>query len=337
MSENQNNKISQEMCVHFDTNEHQIPVDLFVTTACSIEKISKELNKKVFNNKLSSQFYIMAPQKGGVIEWLNCVLINHPTEIGVGTFILNFISLRYTNKSLKEWAEKVLKISFDELEKEVKSLNTKKNEVIINSKIAIKLYIYAVFSFLFGDNDDLKKQNILPINFQSSFEAKNSFYERCLQPNNGVKGVGFEVKHKFPIKRNAFAKYIAKISPRDDDVYYRLQRIKVSNPTVDDSQTLWTGKIVPTNKTIKFSMDDEYFKDLLAKGLCPIKETNHIDEMIINFEYRTVQNRNMSKTTKISAKKVYFFNNKEISPIPTGMVIDIPITEENLNQFALFK
>lgn len=84
-------------------------------------------------------------------------------------------------------------------------------------------------------------------------------------------------------------------------------------------------------------MDDEYFKDLLAKGLCPIKETNHIDEMIINFEYRTIQNQNMSKTNKISAHKVYFFNDKEIAPIPNGLSIDIPTTEKDLNQFALFK
>lgn len=327
--------LQEELCIHFDTNEHRIPIDVFVTTASSIHKIAKDFNKKFFDNHLSPEIYVIPPKNGGFIEFFNFIVINHPIETYISSWFCNLLIKRYTDKKLTEWVDIGANLTLDELEKEIQRLKNCKDSFLLNTKVALKLYIITLQQFIQSNSDKLKELNITPQEFRNSFEAKNNFYESCLQPNTGIKGLGFSKKHIFSVKRNDFSSQIIKLPMTEDDVYYKLQKVIITNPTIVDDNTLWIGKIASNNKKIKFSMDDEYFKDKLIKGQFPIKSSNLDDEMLIYFEYRTIHDSKLRSRLSISAKTVYSFNNKEIHPLPDNIKEEIPQQYENPNQMRL--
>lgn len=335
MVEEKNNVIKEELCIHFDTDEHQIPLDVFLVTGSTINTITKEFNKKIFAGKISPKIYVVPSKNGGFIEIFNLFVTEHPLEIGVSSWFLNFILERYTDRSIKGWADKIANLAFDEIEKEIERIKKTKDNALMNTKIALKLYIYSLCSFISSDTDSLKKWQITPSENRNLFMAKNEFYESCLQPNTGIKGIGFNRKHYFSVKRTEFSNHIAKIPLTEDDVYYKLQKVIITNPTIVDDNTPWNGRIACNNKKIKFSMDDEYFKDKLIKGMFPFKSSNLDDEMLIYFEYRIMHDSNLKSRLSISAKTVYSFNNKELHPIPSNIIEEIVQNDENPNQLKL--
>lgn len=335
MNEKNNEVLQEELCVHFDTNEHRIPLDVFLATGSSIHKISKDFNKKIFDNHLSPEIYVIPPKNGGFIEFFNFIVINHPVEVCISSWFCNLLVKRYTDKKLTEWIDIGTNLTLDELEKEIKHLQKCKDNFILNTKIALKLYINLLQRFILSNSDKLKEFDITPQEFRNSFEAKNNFYESCLQPNTGIKGIGFNRKHVFPIKRNDFSSYIIKLPVTEDDVYYKLQKVIITNPTIVDDNTPWTGRIASTNKKITFYMEDENFKDKLIKGLSPLKESNLDDEMLVYLEYRTIYGKNLRQKQIISAKIVYKFNDKFLLPIPENIQIDIPQQNANPQQLNL--
>ncbi len=335
MNHKNEESFQEELCIHFDTDQHQIPLDVFLTTGISINKISKEFSKKFFDNKLNPEIYVVPPENGGFLEILDLIVSNHPVEVAVSGWFLNFLSERYTDNSLKAWADKTGCLIFDELEKEIKRILKAKDNMLMDAKIALKLYMYSLSNFILADINTLKNWNMTPREFRDSFEAKNNFYESCLQPNTGIKGVGCCRKHYFAVKRNEFSNHITKLPANDDDVYYKLQKVIITNPTIVDDNTPWTGRLVSSNKKITFYMKDENFKDKLIKGLCPLKSSNLDDEMLIYFEYRTVYGKNLKPRVITSANIVYSFNEKQLIPIPDGLMIELPQKDENPAQMKL--
>lgn len=335
MNKENDDVLQEELCIHFDTDEHQIPLDVFLTTGMTVGKISKEFNKKFFDNKITPEIYVIPPKNGGFMEILNLIVSTHPIEVGISGWFLNFLLKRYTDKSIKEWADKVGCAAFDEIEKEIKRVLEAKDNMLMDAKIALKLYMYSLSSFILTDTETLRKWDITPMEFRDSFEAKNNFYESCLQPNTGIKGIGCSRKHCFAVKRSEFSKHITKLPSTEDDVYYKLQKVIITNPTIVDDNTPWTGRLASNNKKITFHMKDDNFKDKLIKGLCPIKSSNLDDEMIVYFEYRTLYGKNLKPRQVISANIVYSFNQKQLLPIPEGLKIEIPQKNENPTQMNL--
>ncbi len=335
MEQNKNNFLSDNLCIHFDTNEHKIPIDVFVAAVNSVHNISKEISQKLFDNNIKAEIYIIPAEKGGFIEWLNYLLINHPAEIIIGKFGADFILKRISDKDLENWGKEILGIAWDECVRELKKIKENSENFALNTEIAFKLYLYAITRFLFYDTAKLKQWNINPQDFPAAFIAKNQFYETCLQPNNGIKGIGYTRNHSFPVKRNEFTSYMAKVHV-DDEVYYKLQKVVITNPTIVDSDDPWIGKIITQNKKIKFNMDDTYFKKLVMGGLCPIKSTNQDDEMIAYFEYRTIHYEDMKTKRIISAKKVYQYNDKIFEKIPDTLHFDFNYDVSNIDQPNLF-
>ena len=327
--------LQEELCVHFDTNEHRIPIDVFLTTGSSIHKISKDFNKKFFDNHLSPEIYVIPSGNGGFIEFFNFVIANHPLEVGISSWFCNLLIKRYSDKKLMEWIDIGANLTLDELEKEIKRLKKCKDNFTLNTRVALKLYISSLQKFILSSSDKLKEWNITPQEFRNSFEAKNSFYESCLQPNTGIKGIGFSRRHIFSIKRNDFSSQIIKLPMTEDDIYYKLQKVIITNPTIVDDNTPWTGRIASTNKKITFYMEDENFKDKLIKGLSPLKESNLDDEMLVYLEYRIIHGKNLRSKQVISAKIVYKFNDKILTPIPENIQIDIPQQDVNPQQMRL--
>ncbi len=328
-------KLSDDLCIHFDTDEHRIPVDVFVNTATSVLGISREMNKKLFNNKLKTEIYIIPAEHGGFIELLNYSIQNHPAEIIVGKFIIDFILKKVSDRDIKDWAEKILGIVWDEFVDELKKIKNDTESFALNTKIAFYLYLYIIKMFLFSNTETLNKNKIHPQDFPNSFIAKNKFYETCLQPNNGIKGIGYLKEHSFPVKRNEFTSYMAKVHV-NDDIHYKLQKIIITNPTIVDSDDPWIGKSITQNKKIRFNMDDIYFKKIIMEGQCPIKSTNQDDEMVAYFEYRTIHYENMKKRQIISAKKVYQYNDRIFDKIPETLHFDSDYDFAEDNQLNLF-
>lgn len=335
MNLDNNKMLQEELCVHFDTNEHRIPIDVFLTTGSSICKISKDFNKKFFDNHLSPEIYVVPPKNGGFIEFFNFVIINHPFEIGVSSWLCNLLLKRYTDKKLMDWIELGGNLTLDELENEVKRIKNCTDNFLMNTKVALKLYVNSLQRFIISDSDKLRTWEITPQEFRNSFEAKNNFYESCLQPKTGIKGIGVSKKHIFPVKRNDFSSQIVRLPLTEDDVYYKLQKIIITNPTIVDDNTPWTGRIASNSKKITFFMEDENFKDMLIKGLSPIKASNLDDEMLVYLEYRTTHGNNLRSKQRISAKVVYKFNDKVLQPIPGDIKIDIPQHNNNPQQLNL--
>lgn len=234
-----------------------------------------------------------------------------------------------------EWIELGGNLTLDELENEVKRIKNCTDNFLINTKVALKLYVHSIQRFILSDSGKLSTWEITPQEFRNSFEAKNNFYESCLQPRTGIKGIGVSKKHIFPVKRNDFSSQIVKLPLTEDDVYYKLQKIVITNPTIVDDNTPWIGRIASNNKKIKFFMEDENFKDRLIKGLSPIKASNLDDEMLVYLEYRTTHDNNLRSKQRISAKVVYKFNDKVLQPIPDDIKIDIPQQNANPQQLKL--
>lgn len=55
---------TQELCIHFDTNEHRISLDDFVTTVSSYEIIANNIAESVFDIKKGVKIYILPPKAG---------------------------------------------------------------------------------------------------------------------------------------------------------------------------------------------------------------------------------------------------------------------------------
>ena len=63
-TEQQYKSQTQELCIHFDTEEHRIGLDEFVLTVSSYETIANNIAESIFDIKKGVKIYILPPKAG---------------------------------------------------------------------------------------------------------------------------------------------------------------------------------------------------------------------------------------------------------------------------------
>lgn len=336
------NEYSQEFVVHFDIPDHRLTIDEFYQTAKTVQIITDSFNQFLFDGKPLVGMYVKAPEKGGVIETLELVLVQHPlisvVVTPVGVLFLDGIIKGLVGKNISEMGQtfsigtqKIIQDMVNDTANDIQRLK-------IDVPVGLELLKGSVEVFLQRDSNEIKKiEGSEKISLDASV-AKSKFYTMCAKSGK-IKGLGFSRKHEFPIKQSDFIKHIIAEPIQTDDIQrrYELHEVTIIAPVnVEDSQVQWKTKDKNTGKRISFFMTDGNFRNEFFGGLYPLKETKKDDEMLVYVEYTTTTHPNGKKYEKRQAIKVYRFNDRNLAEVPESIKLNTPYLNANPNQGELF-
>ncbi|MES2341636.1 MAG: hypothetical protein V4597_08160 [Pseudomonadota bacterium] len=225
------------------------------------EAVIRGLSRELFGGQLQFELVVLPPEEGTFLARLRVVLVVGgviwaflETDIGKG-FIKGL-----TDHEPAYWSEtlgKTLKTSAEEAleDRTVHPSDVQQFEALIVSEMAK--------SFLRKDNGELARAGISPRQFRDAFEAKNAFYQACIETPQ-VKAIGFSDEPVFPIKRSDFARLQAVLPPKEDEVEHPWSvgtaLLKVTSPNWDrdDRSRRWKGRD-QQGRDRYFTIEDEAF------------------------------------------------------------------------------
>ena len=295
--------------IHFDTRGrdgevvHQISLDTFIKTTQSLEKILDGFNAKLFDRKLDVKILILPPEDGGYFTKFIIWALAGGAYMMTSDYGDSFIK-EMTGKNRAEWGTR-----HHSLLKEV----TK--------------------SFFETDDEKIQNKTALQKQFPGAFAGRSDFYKVCINDTQ-INGVEFCKDYKF-IKRDRFPHYISESIQEELEPEYKIHKLKIISAVISKivkrtKSQKWKGKDYKNNKSLEFYLTDSEFNRKFLNDEYPIQETNVI---IAKFEYQKFKidgEINPSKT-RVSAVKIYKFNNILITNIPDDLGI-ISIGESGITE-----
>lgn len=333
---------SQEFVIHFDVSSHRLTIDEFYETAKTIQTITDGFNELLFARKPTVEVYVRPPEKGGLVEVLELIIKEHPlvpvVVVPVGLLFLEGIIKDITGKNIGEMGQTFSAETRKIIQDMVTSTSNDLQQLKVDIPIGLELLKGSVEAFLQKEPQEIKKiEGSSKIPLDASL-AKNKFYTMCAKSGR-IKGLGFSREHKFPIKQQDFIKHVV-AEPIQTDVIqkrYELHEVTIIAPVnVQDSQVQWKTKDKRTGRRVSFLMEDDNFRKEFFGGLYPLKETKKDDEMLVYVEYITTIRPDGKKHEKRQAIKVYRFNEREISPVPNDIKLNVKNLTANPSQSTLF-
>ena len=303
---------TKELCVHFDTEEHQIPLEQFEQTLISYKNIAKDFAENIFEIKSGLKIYVLPPQNGGFEVFLK-IFLEHPAISALSvTLAYDVIKGLVKGLTKNEKNEKFKDGFTPELGAEVFGETIKgfmcetASEIeILESKI----------------NNEYKPSK--PINLDVSKKQKADFYEACLR-DKGIKGIGFSVEHDFPLKRCDFAGRATPPKTKPLPEKTELKELIIVKSVNTDEKLQWEFKDANTKEAFSASIEDNDFNTMILNGQCPLKKKAAPDKIIalVKF-YKKLENGKERKDAFI-VTDVYKFNSKKLKDRPKGLRINRP-------------
>ena len=141
----------------------------------------------------------------------------------------------------------------------------------IRCKAEAKIVVEVTKAFLQKDNTEMEKIGIRVSNFRDAYQARNDFYQKCLDDRN-VQGVGFDDTDNFPINRSDFVALYVNLPPKEaesDDEPWQVsvETLSVTSPNWDQSDQAkrqWKGKDLQGKERL-FVVEDEGFWNLVKE------------------------------------------------------------------------
>ena len=250
---------TKELCVHFDTEEHQIPLEQFEQTLISYKNIAKDFAENIFEIKSGLKIYVLPPQNGGFEVFLK-IFLEHPAISALSvTLAYDVIKGLVKGLTKNEKNEKFKDGFTPELGAEVFGETIKgfmsetASEIeILESKI----------------NNEYKPNK--PINLDVSKKQKADFYEACLR-DKGIKGIGFSTEHDFPLKRCDFAGRATPPKTKPLPEKTELKELIIVKSVNTDEKLQWEFKDANTKEAFSASIEDKDFNTMILNGQCPLK------------------------------------------------------------------
>ena len=326
--------------LHFEKNEHNLPLDQFVDNALSIKEIIRAFDEEFADGELKYDILVVPPRDGGFIEtYLLVISVVGPFWGFIcsppGKAFIEGLTdhepsywLKKAGVGLKEYLleestkkPKTLQISQDKKPKNTVELvmNTdslrgnrleeRNKEQIEQNKNAAVIVSQIAINFINKKPDQLMKVGLLKRKFRKAYKAKNKIFEGCLN-NPNIKGLGFDYTQNFPIKQNQFLEHIVEI-PEDNDEdepdnwKVETKHIKVYSPNWRREGRKWQA-ITDNKKEVWFTIEDEQFWHLVkTKDIQP--DIN--DSMMVQWAYPAES----TSKSKLKVLRVLKYNGQDIS------------------------
>lgn len=300
--------------VHFKTPYHYLSVADFVEFSQDIEVIIHSINKLLFDWKNNINVLILPPEEGsflkkiGIIAWTTWAVI-----LGISELLDTEIAKAYIKWLTWHEPTYYAQIAWE---------NTK--EMLILKE--------ATGWFLEKDTLELERLWLQRDKLKPAFRAKNRFYETCLN-NKDIQAIWFTTDETFPIERENFWTKLANIIDSKDDSIpptYKLHELIIISPVnTRDSSAQWHAKDKISKKSLSFYLKDQDFFENFLAGKYPLKESESDDILIALIEYQKKEIDWEIKIIARNAVKIYSLNEKQISPIPDDLTVEIIRDKKN--------
>lgn len=312
-------KMSSAFYIHFDIDSHALPLADFVKSAQSTQKIINNLSENIFENKPQIKIIVCPPEKATFLAILGVIVIGGGGS--VWAFLESDIGKRYikglTGREPADFAEELGIATVKKLPNIAKEVRNVLYATVISSCTA---------GFLTKSSAEIQALEMQKEQFKPALEAKNLFYETCLN-NADIKAVGFDVSDKFSVNKENFIDQLSEIpEPEDNDKWIISSgSIRVESPTWNADGRMWVGKIKDKNRKLKdihFSIaDDNFWLHVMNKGLKKVKVG---DNVIVQWA------RQQSKSlAAIKVLRVLEYNGQKISNPLTAQEIDAEMAKLN--------
>ena len=282
-------KIREDIIVHFNVNEHYLSLSDFLITAKSVQSVVNEFNSQFFDGKLVEDIVVVPPEEGGFL--VNFGII---AGIVVGAFaVIDGDSGKAYIKGLTGHEPSYYSEKLGE--------TTRSGAFILKD---------AVKGFLEMEVNSLRNVGLTPKEFPQAFRAKNDFYKMCIADKR-INGVGFVCEDSFPVSRKAF---FDRIDFADGNLElepeYRVHHLRIiSSVNTIGSNAKWNFKDMQTRESFRAYLKDERFKLEFFSGGCPLKLKEEDDVIVAKVEYRKIRKDGEIRVFEINIIEVYKFNN----------------------------
>lgn len=261
----------ETISIHFDVPGHQIPLSTFIRTAEQTEAVIRSLNRELFDGNLRYELLVLPPEEGSFRSKLGVVLLGGWavlwtfTESDIGKAFIKGL----TTHEPAHWAEAVGAGLREKLIGGAEAAAPAGDEPGEEAKCRYGAMIVAeaTKSFLQANVSELEQVGITKTRFRDAFEARNEFYQACVQTPD-LRAIGFEDAPRFPIDRAGFSRLQVVLPPKEDDYdepwLTGIAILKVTSPNWDreDRQRQWKGKDGKGRERY-FRIDDEHFWSLV--------------------------------------------------------------------------
>lgn len=278
----------EQLHIHFDVDDHFIPLDDFMVTSDSAAEILDNLNKKIFAGNLKYELVVEAPTDGTFRNTMGIILFSAAIVPIAGDYSIGVFE-ELTGHPPSHYGEQHGKALRD---------------------LAV--------GFLSKEVDDLERCIPYQINLDRAFKAKSEFYETC-HANKDIKGIGFDETDNFPIPRERFLNHTSKDRIRELDSDFVICEAIVISPVNVDKDTQWELKDTVTNAKINAYMRDRSFKNAYLNGKYPFKETKEDDILKIMLEYKQQEKNGKIEKKETCINTVYKYNEVEILQVPSNL------------------
>lgn len=294
--------MAERILFHFDIEKNYLPVNDFVIMANSLQKISSAIVGQYYRNT-RYEISVCPAEYGSFKGWFGGILVGailvNPFEEYMSGFIKGL-----TGKAPSEYGE-----NHGQLVKD------------------------SIIGFYSQDTEQLKVPQ--EINLDVAIKAKSDFYTMCSK-NTDIKGIGFTNDRNFIIKRPDLPRYISQDIIRELPDTLVLQELIIYKPVNIPSDSQWSFKDNKTKQNLSAFISDEDFKNDFLSGKYPLKssESNDIILALVCYERQMVNGEEKIISRKI--KKVFKFNDIEISSVAGKFILNVPKLIQIDNEHSLF-
>lgn len=276
--------------IHYDVDDHFIPMADFVTASNSAQKIIDDLNKQILGGHLRYQLVVIPPEDGTFLKTIGFI-----TLTVIANAVVVPIASDYVLGAFEELAE---------------------HKPSDYGKDHVRALRDLTKGFFSKDVEELEKLIPREVNLDRAFKAKSDFYLSC-QNNEKIKGLGFNSSSDFPIRHDNFKNHISKdrIRPLESD--FIIYEAVLTSPVTEDKNFQWDFEDTVTKNKISAYMRDEAFKKAHLSGKYPVRESEKSDLMKILVEYKKQERNGEVEVKERCINTVYSFNDVDIAPLPS--------------------
>lgn len=297
----------KELCIHFNTENHQISIEQFEQTLNSYKLIAKDFAENIFEIKSGLKIYVLPPQNGG-FEVLLKILIDNPA-ISAILAALAYDAIKGLVKGL------------------TKNSKNKKFKDGITPELCAEVFGETIQGFMKETASDIE---ILEAKINSEYKPKKSinldiskkqkadFYAECIK-NKGIMGIGFSHEHEFPLSRNDFIERaippVTKPLPEKE----KLKKLIIVKSVNTDEKLQWEFKDVDTKEAFSANIEDKEFNENFLNGKYPLKKNSSPDKILALVQFNKKLENGKEKKDSYIIKAVYKFNQQKLKERPKGL------------------
>lgn len=281
--------------IHFNKSQHFLTVEEFIITSSSVQKISIAFMQAIYEKQNKFEILVLPSKEG---SFLSKFAYTSAALAGISTFLDTDISKSFI-RGLTE------------------------NEPSYYAENAGKLVRDVFVNFMKTENEKLNKMIPSSINIDAAIKSKSDFYKMCVS-NQDIKAIGFNNKNDFPIKRNAFYKYITEdiIRPLPSELV--LQKLIIYKPVNTKNDAKWIFIDKNTKKILNAGIEDFQFKRDFLNGKHPLKRTSKDDEILAMVQYDRILVNGEEKYKGHNVIDIYEFNGEKLKDIPENVSLNLP-------------